>query len=403
MKQLSILCIATFFKGHDFMRACKELGNTVYLLTDQKLSNDEWPRDAIDEFFYLPSPSNDPNDLEQMILGLAHSMRSRKIDRVVALDDFDVEKAALIRETFRIDGMGQTTARYFRDKLAMRIRAFSAGIRVPAFSPLFRDETITAFLQTTESPWLIKPRSEASTTGIRKVHSLDEAWSAIHLLGDLRHHYLIEEFKPGKVYHVDALSVDGKAVFSRVSQYLATPMEVAHGGGVFRTATLPLDTPETAALRQINDQVLEAFGMRFSASHSEYIRGDHDGELYFLETSSRVGGAHIAEMVEAASGVNLWREWAKLEIAMAHKDHYVPPTDTGQYAGLIVSLARQQSPDLSVFTESEIWWRMKKEYHVGLIINSDSREQILELLDTYMHRIYQEFHASAPLPDKPTS
>ncbi|GAB4047437.1 ATP-grasp domain-containing protein [Spirosoma litoris] len=403
MSQLSFLCIATFLKGHDFMKACKELGNTVYLLTDQKLANENWPREAIDEFFFLPSPSNAPEELEKMIVGLAHAMRSRKIDRIVALDDFDVEKGALIRETFRIDGMGQTTSRYFRDKLAMRTRAFAAGIRVPAFSSLFHDETVTAFLQTTESPWLIKPRSEASTTGIRKVHSLEEAWSAIHLLGDLRHHYLIEEFKPGKVYHVDALSVDGKAVFSRVSQYLATPMEVAHGGGVFRTGTLPLNTPETNALQQMNDQVLEAFGMRYSASHSEYIRGDHDGELYFLETSSRVGGAHIAEMVEAASGVNLWREWAKLEIAVARKEHYVPPVDKENYAGLIVSLARQQWPDLSVFTEPEIFWRINREYHVGLIVNSPDRDRILTLLDEYMHRIYAEFHASAPLPDKPTS
>ena len=95
------------------MRANKELGNTVYLLTDQKLKEADWPRDAIDEIFFLKSPSNAPDDLEQMIVGLAHAMRSRRIDRVIALDDFDVEKAALIRETFRIDGMGQTTARYF--------------------------------------------------------------------------------------------------------------------------------------------------------------------------------------------------------------------------------------------------------------------------------------------------
>ncbi|MFD2935839.1 ATP-grasp domain-containing protein [Spirosoma flavum] len=403
MSQLSFLCIATFLKGQDFMRTCKELGNTVYLLTDQKLANEAWPRESIDEMFFLPSPSNAPDDLAQMVLGLAHAMRSRQIDRVVALDDFDVEKGALIRETFRIDGMGQTTSRYFRDKLAMRTRAFAAGIRVPAFCSLFHDQTVTAFLQTTEAPWLIKPRSEASATGIRKVHTLDEAWSAVHLLGNNRHNYLIEEFKPGKVYHVDSLSVDGKAVFTRVSQYLATPMEVAHGGGVFRTGTLPLHTPETDALCQINDQVMAAFGMRYSASHSEYIRGDHDGELYFLETASRVGGAHIAEMVEAASGVNLWSEWAKLETAVARKEHYVPPVDGGSHAGLIVSLARQQWPDLSVFTEPEIFWRMNREYHVGLIIQSNDRVRIRTLLDDYMHRIYEEFHASAPLPDKPTS
>jgi len=54
MSQLSFLCIATFFKGHEFMRACKELGNTVYLLTDQKLANEAWPHEAIDEFFMRP-------------------------------------------------------------------------------------------------------------------------------------------------------------------------------------------------------------------------------------------------------------------------------------------------------------------------------------------------------------
>lgn len=385
------------------MRACKELGSTVYLLTDQKLANADWPHEAIDEMFYLPSPSNSAEDLENMLLGLAHAMRSRRIDRVVALDDFDVEKGALIRETFRIDGMGQTTSRYFRDKLAMRTRAAAAGIRVPAFSSLFHDETVTTFLQTTEAPWLIKPRSEASATGIRKVHSLDEAWSVIHSLGDHRYQFLIEEFKPGRVYHADSLSVEGRAVFTRVSQYLATPMEVAHGGGVFRTNTLPNDSLDTTAIRQLNNQVLEAFGMRYSASHSEYIRGDHDGELYFLETASRVGGAHIAEMVEAASDVNLWREWAKLETAIARKEHYVPPVDQPYHAGLIVSLARQQWPDMSVFTDPEIQWRINKEYHVGLIVRSDDRTRILQLLDEYMHRIYQEFHASAPVPAKPTN
>ncbi len=399
MESLSFLCIATFFKGEAFMRACHELGNTVYLLTDEHLADKPWPHEALAEVFYLPSPSNATENLDRMVAGLAHLMRARRIDRVVALDDFDVEKAALVRETFRIPGMGQTTARFFRDKLAMRMRASADGIRVPAFSALFHDETITHFLRTTQAPWLIKPRSEASTTGIQKVDSLDDAWAAIHRLGDRRHEYLIEAFKPGRVYHVDSLSFEGQVVFSRASQYLATPMDVAHGGGVFRTGNLPPDAPETAALHALNHRVLNAFRMRHSASHSEFIRGDHDGELYFLETASRVGGAHIAEMVEAASGVNLWREWAKLENAVARHQPYAAPDPGPQYAGLIVSLARQQWPDLSGFREPEIWWRMNREYHVGLIVRSDDPARIRQLLDEYLHRIQTDFHASAPVPD----
>ncbi|CCH00432.1 Biotin carboxylase-like protein [Fibrella aestuarina BUZ 2] len=402
MANLSFLCIATFFKGEPFMRACKEMGHTVYLVTDQKLANKPWPHEAIEEVFYLPSESNDSQNLDQLVLGMAHLMRSRRIDRVVALDDFDVEKGALLRETFRIPGMGQTTARFFRDKLAMRMRAAAEGIRVPTFSALFTDEVITTYLQTSEAPWLIKPRAEASTTGIRKVHSLEEAWAVIHELGDIRHQYLIEEFKPGRVYHVDSLSYDQKAVFSRASQYLATPMEVAHGGGVFRTQTLPLDSTETADLMAMNNAVMAAFGMRHSASHSEFIRGDHDGELYFLETASRVGGAHIAEMVEAASGVGLWAEWARLETAAALGQPYTPPVDSGQHAGLIASLANEVAPDTSAFNDPEVVWRMNKDHHIGLIMQADNPERVRRLLDDYLVRIKGSVHASLPVASKPT-
>ncbi|MFC5411348.1 acetyl-CoA carboxylase biotin carboxylase subunit family protein [Larkinella bovis] len=400
---LAFLCISTYFKGEAFLRACKEAGNTVYLLTYEQLADQPWPREAIDEFFYLPSQDNSSQNLDIMINGLAHTMRSRKIDRVVAMDDFDVEKAALVRETFRIPGMGQTTARFFRDKLAMRMRAAAEGIRVPAFSSLFHDETITDFLRRTEAPWLIKPRSEASATGIKKVYSLDEAWQVIHSLGDNRHQFLIEQFKPGRVFHVDSLSKAGKVIFTRASQYLATPMEVAHGGGVFRTAVLPFDSDETKSLYPLNDAVLRAFRMQDSASHSEYIRGDHDGEFYFLETSSRVGGANIAELVEMASGINLWREWARLENALAREEAYQLPDSQNKYAGLIISLARQPWPDTSGFTDPEIAWRMNKEHHVGFIVQSPDRGRVLQLLDDYMQRIYRDYHASAPVPDKPTN
>jgi hypothetical protein len=56
-------------------------------------------------------------DIQHAISYLA---RSRKIDRIIPLDDYDVLTAAAIREHTRIPGMGQTTARRFRDKLAMR-------------------------------------------------------------------------------------------------------------------------------------------------------------------------------------------------------------------------------------------------------------------------------------------
>lgn len=99
------------------------------------------------------------------------------------------------------------------------------------------------------------------------------------------------------VYHVDSLTYEGKVIFSRVSQYLDTPFEVAHGGGIFRSHTIEIGSPEDLALQKLNVDVMKAFGMQYSASHSEFIKCNEDGKYYFLETASRVGGANLAEMV----------------------------------------------------------------------------------------------------------
>lgn len=402
-RPITFLCIASFFKGEDFLRSAKRQGCTVYLLTSKKHENKPWPWDSIDDTFYVQDDGHDNWNMDDVIAGLSFVMRSRKVDRIVALDDFDVEKGALLRETFRIPGMGQTTGRYFRDKLAMRVQAAEAGINVPAFSALFNDEEINAYIARTSAPWLVKPRSEASATGIQKAHSADQLWQIIHSLGDKRHQYLVEQFRPGDVFHVDALSFEHKVQFARVSRYLATPMEVAHGGGVFRSMTVEFGSKDDKALQKMNAEVMKAFGMNYSASHTEFIKCKEDGKFYFLETASRVGGANLAEMVEASSGINLWTEWAKLEAAAANNETYTAPKPKNEYSGIIVSLSRYQWPDSSSFKDSEIVWRMYKEYHIGLIVSSSKQERVLELLDNYADKVRSEFHASMPIQDKPTS
>ena len=401
--EMTILCICTYFKGVEFLKAAKEEGNTVFLLTHKKIEHKPWPRESIDEFFYLENNDNSFDTYQTLLEGSAHLMRTRKIDLVVALDDFDVEKAALVREHFRIPGMGQTTARYFRDKLAMRVQAEDNQIPVPGFSALFNDVEITHFLENTTGPWLVKPRSEASATGIKKVYSKNEAWDWIHGLGDGRHNFLIETFKPGDVYHIDSLIINKEVVFERCSQYLSTPFDVAHGGGIFRSVTVEFGSLDQQALSLINHQVMKAFGMKFSASHTEVIKCHEDGNYYFLETASRVGGAHLAEMVEASSGINIWKEWAKIETAVAEKKPYILPKIEKKYSGILISLSSHQWPNMDVFDDKEIFWKMNEEYHVGLIVKADSRERVIELLDKYAKMVFDlGLHASAPAPDKPT-
>jgi hypothetical protein len=393
-RKLNFLCVSTYFKGEDFLKSCKAQGNNVYLLTKKDLEHEAWPREAIDDFFLI----DDWHD-NDVINGIAYKFRSINFDRFVALDDFDVEKATMLREHFRMPGMGQTTGRYFRDKLAMRIQAQDAGINVPAFTALFNDDAINLFADTVPAPWLIKPRAEASAAGIQKIHSKDQLWEVIHSLGDDRHKYLVERFAQGDVYHVDSLNYEKKVLFTRVSQYLDTPFEVAHGGGIFRSHTVAFNLADDKELKKMNKRVMKAFGMKDGASHTEFIKSHDNGEYFFLETSSRVGGANLAEMVEASSQINLWGEWARIEDAVLKSQPYKLPKVKDKYAGIVVSLSRFEHPDTSSFTDAEIVWRMSKPWHIGLIVAADTREQVLELLDAYTHRISTEFHASAPAPD----
>lgn len=399
---MTILCICTYFKGMEFLRTAKAEGNTVFLLTNKKLENKPWPRESVDEFFFLEDIENSFQTYHTLIEGTAHLFRSRKIDLVVALDDFDVEKAALVREYFRIPGMGQTTARYFRDKLAMRMQAGTNGIPVPPFSALFHDRDIDRYLDTVAGPWLIKPRSEASASGITKIQTREEAWAHIHSLGEKRHNFLIESFKPGDVFHIDSLVYERRVVFERCSQYLSTPFDVAHGGGIFRSVTVEHGSLDHEALSLVNHQVIEAFNLRFSAVHTEVIRSHHDGNYYFLETASRVGGAHLAEMVEFSSGINLWKEWARIETAVGNGTRYKLPRVSKSYSGILISLSGHKHPDMTPFGDPEVVWTMDEEYHVGLIVKARTRKRVIELLDKYAVMVMElGYHASAPAPDKP--
>lgn len=401
-KQPTFLCISSYFKGNDFLRGAKAAGAKVYFLTSKKLEDKPWAREAIDEIFYVQQGPNNEWHMPDVINGLAWLMRNHAIDRIVALDDFDVEKGAELREHFRIPGMGQTTARHFRDKLAMRLKAAEDGINVPPFSALFNDDEINRFADSVATPWIVKPRFQASATGMKKVHSKDELWEHLDKLGGDRHNYLVEQFKPGDVYHVDALSESGKVVFARASQYLAPPFDVAHGGGIFRSVVVPFGSSDEKELLKATKEVMTAFGMQYSASHTEFIKSHDDGKFYFLETSSRVGGAHLADMVEQSAGLNIWYEWARLEVAVASGEKYQLPKTRNDYAGIIVSLARQEWPDDSQFKDPEIVWRLRgMDHHIGLIVQSKKRERVLELLDDYARRIRDDYHASAPAPDKP--
>jgi len=397
-RPITILCVSSYEKGQEFLRTCKSLGCTVFLLTVEKLRNASWPREIIDEMFFMP----DDLALTDLVHAVSYAARTRHIDRVVALDEFDMENVAALREHLRLPGIGLTTIRYFRDKLAMRARAQECGILVPEFIHILNYDDLREFMAQVPGPWLLKPRAQASGIGMKKIPSAGELWPWLDQLGDRQSEYLLEQFIPGSVFHVDGVVNERAVLFAEAHSYGAPPLDVSHQGGVFTTRTMPREAAETLALKELHQKLIWSLGLVRGVTHAEFLKAQADGRVYFLEVAARVGGAYISNMVETATGINLWREWAHLEVT-AGKMPYQLPQPREHYAGVIVSLARQQEPDTSAYTDPEIVERVKKFHHAGFVLNSPSPARIEELLASYAQRFATDFLAREPVPDKPCS
>ena len=402
---LNVLCLATYFKGERFMREVAAQGARVYLLTVAKLLERAWPRDVLSDVFAM----RDGADLAETTRTVSYLARNVRFDRIVALDDFDVETAASLREHLRLPGMGDTTARHFRDKLAMRMKAREAGIAVPDFVHVLNHDAVRDFMRRVPPPWMNKPRSEASAAGITKVQTEEQLWKLVEKQGDRQSYFLLEQYLPGDVYHVDSIVSEREVLFSEVHRCRTPPFDVAHGGGIFSTSTVLRGSPDDLALRALNEKTLSCMNLVRGVSHVEFIKASAargadsraDGTFYMLECAARVGGAHIADMVQASTGLDLWAEWAKIEVR-GGKAPYTLPAARRDYGGLILTLTRDERPDASGFDAPEVVYRSPEKNHLGLVVRAPSYERVQELLADYNERV-KPLVATMPALEKPAN
>src|SRR5687768_6391231 len=401
-RPLNIVCLATYFKGADFIRECKAHGCHVVLVTKEKMLREDWPRESLDDLIAVPNDAGPALFIDL----LAFLARNRRIDRVIALEEFDVVTAALMREHLCLPGLSSSRAKVFRDKLSMAVHASRAGINVPEFVPLVNREEVTEFMERVPAPWIVKPRSDVSAIGIRKVFEAGDVMRTMDEMNERENlrerasYYLLARFVAGEVFHVDSVVNDGKVVFAGTNQYGRPPMQVAHQGGAYISRTLERGSHDERALLDANKKLVKALGLERGATHAEFIKSDDDGKFYFLEIAARVGGAYIAEVLEAASGVNLWREWARLELSDRKPSTKIRPTHK-EYAGIILSLATQDQPDTSSYVDGEIIYRIKTRHHAGLIVRSPQLARVNDLLSSYSQRFADDFVAVAPPPERP--
>ncbi|REJ77625.1 MAG: ATP-grasp domain-containing protein [Acidobacteria bacterium] len=398
----NIICIASEFKGNDFLEEAQAAGWHVTLVTRDDLRDSAWAWTSLNDVHFVAKESQE-EDYLRAIVNLAGKKR---IDHVVGLDEFDVLPAARAREYLQIrKGMSRSHALRFRDKLTMRTVASSNGVDCPEFTGVFNSEDIESYLDRVPAPWIVKPRTEVSAFGIRKCSTKDQVWAVLNDL-DNRHtwrdhpsKFLIERFIEGSVFHVDSVIKNGKIVSKGVNQYGTTPFNVAHGGGVFTSATIGYGAKDRKQLEKLNKMLLEALDHKNGVAHAEFLKSDEDGKFYLVEVAARVGGAYIANVHEHACGFNLWREWGKIETE-TKENPYVPQKAKKDFAAIALALAKDEKPDTSAYDDQEIVYRVDKPRHVGLIFCTKTKKRLDELVSTYTQRITDDFLAVAPVKER---
>src|SRR5215203_278882 len=273
-RPLNVICLATYFKGADFIRECKAHGCHVILITKEKVLHEDWPRESLDDVIAVPNDAG-PALFIDLLVFLARKM---KIDRVVALEEFDVVTAALMREHLCLPGLSSSGAKVFRDKLSMAVYSRRAGIDVPDFVSLVNLEEVDEFMQRVPAPWVIKPRSDVSAIGIRKVSEPEEVRRAMYEMNERENlrerasYYVLARFVAGEVFHVDSVVNDGRVMFAGTNQYGRPPMQVAHQGGAYISRTLARGSADEKTLVSTNKKLIRALGLKRGATHAEFIK-----------------------------------------------------------------------------------------------------------------------------------
>lgn len=265
---------------------------------------------------------------------LAHRLHQRyRFDAVVALSEYDILRAARLRDAWGTAGQGLESALAFRDKLDMKRRLRAAGVPVAEFAPVSSATDLLAFVDRVGWPVVVKPRRGAASVGVDVLRDDDEmaAWlEGPALRGDAPADLLAEEYLPHRMHGVDGVVDGGRVVAACPSTYEATCLDF-HDGVVLRSVMCDRDDPVAGELTALVGRALHALPLpAVTLFHAEVFAHRERG-LVFNEVGSRIGGAGILDQLRAAYGVDPLAWFVRREVGDPRLDPF--PADWSACAG----------------------------------------------------------------------
>ena len=256
----------------------------------------------------------DPQQLVDAVRGLSKQMAP--VERLVgALEQLQVPMAHA-REVLGLDGMSVETALNVRDKSRMKSVLRAAGVPCARHQLVTNPDDALAFAKDVGFPLVAKPPAGA---GAQATYRLDDLSALRGWLEAIPPHAdapgLLEEFLVGDEHTFDSVTVGGETVFSSISDYFPTPLDVLRQPWIQWTVVLPREQngPGYERIWEEGPAALRALGVRDALTHMEWFRRP-DGSIAVSEVAARPPGAQISSMLGYVHDVDFYQVWAELVI-----------------------------------------------------------------------------------------
>ena len=226
---------------------------------------------------------------------------------VIASNEHDLIRAAVLREQYRLPGQRVEAALAYRDKLTMRQVTAAGAVTVPRFRAVRSLADATGFAAENGFPVVVKPRRGTGALGITVARSRGDLHRAVEAASTAPGGVLVESYVAAPIYHVDGISVDGRVVHCWPSRYSDGALETVQRGAPRVSMLLDAADPLRPLLQDFAARVIAAFPA--TGAFAFHLEAWVDGGVPILcEITARTGGGPIGEAYEHAFGVNLYRE-----------------------------------------------------------------------------------------------
>lgn len=251
----------------------------------------------------------------------------RPFDHLLSLSEYDLLRAARLREVLGLPGQDTASARAFRDKVVMKDHWSRHGVPITGYAPVETATDLLAFVRDRGLPVVVKPRTGTGSRAVSVLRTGAEVtgWLGAHWSLGLAEvsNWMVEAFVDGEMLTVDGI-LNGEEFDicwpSSTSSCLAFT-----SAGATVSGTLDPGDPAVAACRALVYAALRALPHPdLTLFHAEVWRRP-DGTFWMNEIASRQGGARIGPMIRHAFGVPLAGRYAAGSVYPARMRSDVPP------------------------------------------------------------------------------